>query len=130
MTTWPTLSKLPDQSTWNEEREDPSISVDMEGGYSISRPRFTRTPRWTFRFNYMDLSNTDKAAWDAFYETVYGGSDAFTFTHPFNGNSYTMRFITKTAGRPAQLKYANFHKMADGTPDHRWNITDIEIQEI
>lgn len=130
MSIWPTFSKLPDQSTWVETREDPSVSTDMEGGFQMSRPRFTRAPRKTFRFSFMDLTNDDNDAFWAFWAEVLGPSNAFTFAHPFNGQTYQVRFSTKTAGIAPESHYANFHRKLDGSAGHRWNIQNIELAEV
>lgn len=132
MTAFPTFSngKLPDQATWEEEHEDPSQSSKIEGGYVSSRPSFTRRPRKSFRFGYKNVSNTDKVAFEAFWDAQFGGSTGFTWNHPFNGQSYTVRFVQATNGKPPIYKYAHYHQDPGGAVDHRWDITQIELQEV
>lgn len=130
MSTWPTFSTLPDQSSWEEQKNDPGMSVDMDGGYVITRARYTRPPRRVFRFSINNASNADKIALDAFWDEVQGTALAFDFLHPINGNTYSVRFITKTAGQPPIAKYANYAKTLAGDPDHRWDLTGIELEEV
>lgn len=132
MSVFPTFSngQKPDQTTWEEEREDPSDSSPIEGGYVVTRAKFTRLPRKTWRFEYKNVANVDKLAFDAFLDSVLVGSDAFTWNHPFTGSSYTVRFITTTNGRPPIVKYSHYHVNADSSVDHRWEITGIELQEV
>lgn len=121
---WPTLSKLPDQKDWEETPEDPGIKSQMDGGYVVSRARYTRAPRHVFKFQMTDMSNTDKLLVQTLWNTVRGSSDIFTFPHPFDGNVYTVRF-----NKQPSYKYADFATLNNGNPDHHWNITGIELEE-
>lgn len=124
MSIFPTFSSLPDQATWEEQRVDSTLRTQTDGGYVLTRPRHTRPPLRMFRFGYTYLSNADKLAFEAFLETVQIGGDAFTWQHPFNGNTYQVRFNSAPV-----FKYLVFHKNLDGTPDHRWQVTGIDLQE-
>lgn len=93
MPAFPSLSKKP---SWpmspDGEIEDSTIRSQFEGGYELTRPRFTRSRRnWGVR--YVMLSVADKNMLQFFEQnTVRGGADSFTWTHPTTGTSYTVRF--------------------------------------
>jgi hypothetical protein len=93
--TFPTLSnnRLADADGYQIEYEDPAIRTDMEGGYVVSRPRHTRTPRKTFSVKYTDLSNGDRGTLENFYmNDVRGGSMIFDWTNPQDNLVYQVRF--------------------------------------
>jgi hypothetical protein len=67
MAAYPTTITFLDAASFVASTEDPSIPPsDMAGGYSISRPRFTRTPRRSWSFKYVDMSDASKATFEAF----------------------------------------------------------------
>ena len=76
-----------------EQKEDSVIKSDIEGGYQNTRQRFTRIRR-NFEIKYTNLSTSEKGTLDAFIDTVKGGADSFTWTHPMTSTSYTVRFQT------------------------------------
>jgi hypothetical protein len=119
MTAWPTLTRQPDVENWDEEQEDPGISTQMEGGYVVSRARYTRTPRKIFTFALIDAPNSDKVALQTFWDTVKGSSDAFEFTHPISAVVYNVRFGEKP-------KY----KITGPGTTYRWDITGIKLEEV
>lgn len=93
MPSFPTLSVKPKYPI-KEEKEDPTIRSDFEGGYQHTRPRNTRVRR-KFTVQYHNLPETDKSGsnkLDDFVATVKFGADSFTWTHPDTGTSYTVRF--------------------------------------
>ena len=124
MAIFPTLSTLPDQSTFEEQRVDDTLRTPTDGGYVLTRPRNTRAPLRSFRFGYANLSDADYALLDAFLTTVQVGGDVFTWAHPFNGNTYQVRFQSAPT-----CKYYLFHKKTDGSHDHRWQVSNIELVE-
>lgn len=94
--------------------EDPAIATPFENGMIQTRPRFTRLRRsWTVKWNGM--SNADRDTLAAFWITTAGGSTAFTWTNPYDSQSYTVRFT-------APINEA-------WTTDQVWQIS-ISIQEI
>jgi hypothetical protein len=92
--TYPTLPSgtKPDGAQFAAEREDPSMSTDMEGGYVITRPKHTRTPRYTWSVAYQQLTTEDEATLQTFWNTVKGGSMIFSWAHPLTSVSYLVRF--------------------------------------
>lgn len=91
---FPTLpsASLPDSSQFSVSLEDPAMRVEMEGGYSVTRARFTRAPRKTWTISYQMLTDADRAVLDTFWSTVRGGSAIFNWTSPQNATSYKVRF--------------------------------------
>lgn len=82
----------PDTKKFSQELEDPSMRTDMDGGYVVSRAKHTRKPRKTWGCGYTQINNTDKAALEAFWETVRGGSTIFQWANPQDEVTYMVRF--------------------------------------
>jgi hypothetical protein len=96
MTDFPVIHYM-DASSLTSSREDPSISpAKMEGGYVLSRPRFTRRPRRSFAFNFDLMRDSDKVALETFYDSVFGSSNLFNWTHPTTGEVIIVRFDPAT----------------------------------
>lgn len=112
------LNDQQDSSQYSESAEDVAIREKMEGGYVYSRPKFTRPARKTFRTGFSDLTNADKLVLEAFWLTVKGGSDIFTWLNPVSGVTYNVRFT-----KP--LTYEYFGRNAV----HRWNVKNIELEQ-
>lgn len=79
-----------------EERDDPALVSEADGGYEMTRPRFTRIrKRWTLVWPYM--TNADYLTLINFYDTTaVGGSVNFNWTNPMTGATQAVRF----AGAP------------------------------
>lgn len=90
MPTFPTLSRKP-SFPLDEEREDAVIRSNFEGGYELSRVKFTKI-RYTWTVSYSLLPDTDKATLEAFVTSVQGGADSFTWTNPVDSVVHTVRF--------------------------------------
>jgi hypothetical protein len=92
--TYPALPSgmKPDSKQFQEERENPAMNTELEGGYVATRPKHTRAPRRDFRLVYVDLTDADKATLDNFWDTVKGSSVIFDWTHPKTGVVYSVRF--------------------------------------
>lgn len=87
---FPTLSHPPEYPL-KETRIDQSLKSEVEKGYVVTRPRFTRT-RKRIRVTYNVLSQADKNTLDTFVDTVKGDANIFTWTHPQSGTVYNVRF--------------------------------------
>lgn len=91
---WPALSVTPALDGWKEDiANDPTLRNKSEGGYTQTRPRFTRIPK-KFDFRYAagnSLTLTDKAALQTFQDQVKVGSSLFTWTNPITAAVYTVR---------------------------------------
>lgn len=88
-TLFPLQSKQ-DSRFFTTEIDDIAIVGSMEGGYETTRPRTTRRPRKSFTTGFTEISDADKLALDAFYDTV-GKFGLITWTHPLSGVVYSVR---------------------------------------
>jgi hypothetical protein len=88
---WP--NTLPDFTlSYPEEWDDPTIRSEMEGGYTITRQRYTRFRR-KFKRGWAALEATDYATLIAFYQgDAAGGSAFFTWTTDTDATSVNVRF--------------------------------------
>lgn len=92
MANFPTVNYL-DAASFAETIENPSMTpAKMEGGYVITRPRFTRRPRRTFSFVFIMMDDDNKATLENFWNTMLGGSNSFHWVHPVSGENLTVRF--------------------------------------
>lgn len=90
MTAWPNIQKP--SYDLSEKPEDAVIRTQFEAGYEITRPRFTRN-RATFGLSWNSMRAADKATLATFYTTTtVNGSLSFTWTHPDDGTTHTVRF--------------------------------------
>lgn len=118
MSAFPALTAKADSAKYSRTAEDPAIRSELEGGYVYSRPRFTRTPRKSWKIGYTEMNNTDRATLEAFWDTVRGGSDSFTWTDPQTNTGYTVRFKS-----PIEFKYTGFGGV------HFWNVS-FELEQV
>lgn len=96
---FPALTKGSDSKYFKEDAEDPSMVSTMDGGYVVSRARFTRPPRRIFTTGYTAMSDADKTALQNFYRLVaMGGSVIFDWTHPDTGEVIAVRFLSANSG--------------------------------
>jgi len=73
---------------------DPAIRSESDGGYVISRARFTRiVQNWpNIRYEWLSLAN--KNTLRTFEtDTAVGGSASFDWTHPLSSTVYDVRFM-------------------------------------
>lgn len=92
MPAFPTLSKPPSYPLDPDgDIDDGILRSPKEAGYDQTRPRFTRTRR-TWGVTYKGLPDADVVTLRAFeITTLRNGADLFTWAHPLEGNSYTVR---------------------------------------
>lgn len=81
-----------DAAKFEIELEDNTLSQEIEGGYTVTRPRTTRRSRKKFKVGYTNLSEVDRQTLDTFWQLVSGGGAAFTWTSPQDAVTYTVRF--------------------------------------
>lgn len=125
MTDFPVVQYL-DASTFSETQEDPAISAaKMEGGYVLSRPRFTRRPRRTFTFNFDGMTDADKTTLQTFWNTVHGSSDMFNWTHPQTGEVILVRFDSAMGNLKIDVSVA-----APATMGSHWKSGSIILTEV
>lgn len=118
MATFPLASRQ-DSSKYKRSAEDPAIKSETDGGYVVSRPKFTRAPRKKYTTGFTNLSNTERAELEAFWDTVKGGSNMFDWEDPIDGTLKTVRFT-----KPLSFEYAGIGG------NHRWDISSIELEEV
>lgn len=117
MTAFPLPTKQ-DASKYGFEQEDVGIRSEMEGGYVLTRPRHTRTPRRTWKTGFTNLSDADKVTFENFVASV-GTYNAFDYNLPVSGTLVNVRLKAIP-----KYEYAGF-----GT-NMRWNINDIMLEEV
>lgn len=116
-TLFPSQSKQ-DAKYFATSQEDVAIIGSMEGGYDTARPRTTRKPRKMWVTGFTEITNAQKIALDAFYDTV-GKYGLVTWTHPVSGVVYTVR-ITEWP----EAKYAGHG------PYVAWDYAPIKLKEV
>lgn len=93
--------------------EDSVLRSKMEGGYEVTRQKFTRVRR-TWEVVYPYMSSAEVACLSTFVEeTVHGGADAFTWTIADSTVTATVRFkeppeitlFEKTTGYAYSVKF-------------------------
>ena len=79
---FPTLpsGKSFDSSKYSVTPSDPGMRQEVEGGYVITRARFTRKPPRTFDCALTNITQADKDVLEAFWDTTRGTSRAFSWT--------------------------------------------------
>jgi len=121
MTDYPTLSKDIDASSFSQESENLAVATETDGGYVITRSKFTRRPRRVFMFKHTDISEAERNTLQDFWDARKGGVGAFDWTHPVTLVVYNVRFSPEM-----KLK---FSRSGYGT-NHRWDSSDIELREV
>lgn len=106
-----------DSSKFSVQAEDPTIRSNMDGGYVTTRPRHTRTPRKTWTTGFTNITDTQKATLETFWNTCRGGSVIMDWTNPHDLAVYQVRFT-----KPMQFKYVGKGAY------RRWNV-DIELEQ-
>ena len=111
---------IEDSKYYEDSQDDPSIKYMVDGGLTVTRRRFTRTPARLITTGYTDLSAADKVIIDSFWATLYGGgSNSFTYITPLTNETLTVRFDSVY-----KVKYA-------GMGYHfAWDVTDIKLRTI
>ena len=119
---FPNLSIKPDGETYKVKVPNPSKEgSDTDGGYFITRPKYTRKPPRSFSFVFKDLSQNDRDTLEAFWDRVKGSSVAFNWREPTNGKLFNVRF-----GKGLELE---FSRVGIGT-NHRYDTNEITLTEV
>lgn len=93
MITYPATIRLLNAATFTEEFEDVAMKPnEMDGGYQLTRARFTRAPRRTWTFNYVEMKDADKLALENVWKATKGRSAIFSWAHPISGELVNCRF--------------------------------------
>ena len=114
-----TLAGIEDSKHFSESQADPVQGADVDGGYRITRPRYTRLPRKTWTTGFSDLTDTEKSSFTTFWDLKMGGSDSFTYLNPADAVEYTVRF----KGQP-KIKYVGMAAL------RRWEISGITLEQV
>ena len=114
-----TMTAKEDSKYRSDKQADPSMRKETDGGYVVTRARYTRAPRKTFTTGFTGISQADKAAFMAFWDSKKGGADYFTWKDPVTNTVYTVRF----AGTP-EFKYEGFGST------FLWDITGIQLEQV
>lgn len=119
---FPTLSLLPDGATYSVDQENPAMEgQDTDGGYWVTRRRYTRTPPKSFSFSFSHINATDVATLQNFWNTVGGSSSAFNWINPVTGLTYNVRF-----GKGMKLEF----KRTGYGSNHYYDSSTITLTEV
>lgn len=103
----------------SERQKDPALRHEMDGGYVVTRARYTRPPRKTFTTGFTHISQADKVLLQNFFEARRGGANSFTWDDPVTLVTYTVRFV----GEP-EYKYVGM-----GTT-YLWDVSNITLEQV
>jgi hypothetical protein len=96
--TFPTLTALTKKPTVEGyefgPQADSTIKNDVEGGYKLTRARYTRIPL-SWNLSYTPISEANMLILDAFQHTVGIGAQMFDWTNPVDNVTYTVRLADK-----------------------------------
>lgn len=98
---------------------EPAIKKEFEGGFVVTRPRFTRMAPRQITTGFTDIDNTNYQKLQDFYVAMRGGSIPFVYNHPISGEAITVRFES-----PIKGKYVGMGST------RRWNIPSITLTEV
>ena len=111
------LESKQDSQKFGEMTEDNVIRGEMQGGYTVTRPRYTRKAIQTWKTGFTWLDDTDMGTWRTFYDTVETHS-IFQWTHPTTSVTYDVRFA-----EPPKITFEGRGAL------YLWSI-DIILQEV
>lgn len=114
-----TMTAKEDSRQRSDKQADPAMRKEMDGGYVVTRARYTRAPRKTFITGFTNISQADKVAFQNFWDSKKGGSDSFTWADPITTTVYTVRFV----GQP-DFKYVGMGST------YRWDITNVQLEQV
>lgn len=118
MAAFPTLGNKEDSAKFGFMQEDVGMRSDMEGGYVITRPRHTRTPRRTWSTGFTNISNTEKTTLESFFND-HGTFKAFDYNVPIGGELVSVRF-------KETIKF----KFVGWPTNPRWDVDGIMLEEV
>lgn len=84
--------KTSDSSKFEMSRADPGMRHEMEGGYVVTRARYTRAPPKMFKLGFTHITEEDRGVLDAFWVETRGTSRAFAWKCPTDQITYNVRF--------------------------------------
>ncbi len=113
------LEGIEDSKHFSVSQADPVKSAEYDGGYRVTRPRYTRLPRKTFSTGFSDLTAAQYDSFTDFWDLKMGGSLSFTYLNPADSITYTVRFM----GQP-KMKYVGMGYL------RRWEIVGISLEQV
>ena len=113
------LDGLENSKFFTEAQADPVKRAEIDGGYVITRPRYTRVPRKTWTTGFTDLTAVQKEDFGTFWDAQRGGSDSFVYLNPADAVNYTVRF----KGQP-KIKYTGMASL------RLWEISNITLEQV
>ena len=112
-----------DAGKFGFEQEDAGIRSPMEGGYVLTRPRFTRRPRRTWTTGFTDISNADKLLLEDYFNNK-GTYLSFTWDVPVpNVQGGAKETVTVRFSEVPKWEYKGFGTNA------RWNV-ELKLEEV
>lgn len=91
---------------FSEGHIDNALKSSTDGGYVLSRPRYTRSPLRKFTTGFSDLTEAEKESLLTFFNT-YGTYQIFQYTHPITAVQYDVRF--EAPPLPKYIGRGGFH---------------------
>jgi len=113
------FTALEDSKYFSDVPVDPAMTQEIEGGWEVSRPRYTRAPARVITTGFTDITDAQKTLLFNYYAAMRGGSASFSYLNPVSGETMTVRFA-----KPPKAEYAGM----GGT--HRWDIKNIELKQV
>lgn len=113
------FAEIEDSQYFEETSTDPTIRVETEGGYVITRKRFTRAPRKLITTGFTFISDAAKEMLASYYAMKGGGAEAIPYIHPISGVTLTMRFK-----EPMKFKYVGIG------PRRAWDVKSISLEQL
>ena len=113
------FAETEDSQYFEESSTDPTLRLETDGGYVLTRPRFTRKPRKLITTGFSFISESSKNIIQAYYDAKRGGSESFPYLHPTTGVTLTVRFKS-----PPKFKYVGFGYL------RAWDVKSIELEQV
>jgi len=117
----PLVQGKEDSQYFQEIGQNPAMAAETDGGYTITRPRFTRPPRRVFVTGFTELTDAEKQVLFDFWNAKKGSSEPFTYQHPVSGVVYTVRF---KPGTELKAKYVGRGLM------RLWTVADVQLEQV
>lgn len=102
--------------------EDPSIDSQTEGGWRVSRPRYTRRPPRIFKLGFTDISDAEKNIIQGLFNDARGASEIISgWTNPISNEVLNVRFKRQSVPQYRYRGHGN---------NHRWDVSGVEFEEV
>lgn len=106
-----------DAKYYKTAQEDGTIRSSSEGGYEMTRRRFTRNPRKTYTTGFTEITDAQLQTLESIWDANMGHT-IFQWTHPIRGTVHDCRFT-----KPFEVSYS-------GKGSHRVYNVKIELKEV